>query len=317
MMRLLLVACLLFSANCFANDYILVSGQGRTLDQAKENAFREAIQIKAGTIVVSERESTIRKILRDDISVYSAGYVTDYKILSINDLGPNIIVNMNVLVKESKLLNQVLSTGKTVNLIDGDNDATRYNTYIDQKNRGDRLLSVVMNTYPKNAYILTQGNYKILVDSYRNGILEIPYTIRWNFDFIRSFNEAMTLLQDSNFGWLDQAPANIKTGHRTHFKFNDVILLKKTKEQFIYDKEMVLKLNIKDNNLFSLYQMCYTPGYRGGSFFALGEPKEFRIFDNMSDTGVIRTTINSDIIKQAVMLELSVTSYGECQKILR
>jgi hypothetical protein len=80
---------------------------------------------------------------------------------------------------------------------------------------------------------------------------------------------------------------------------------------------MVLKLNVKDNNLNSLYQMCYTPRYQGGSFFSLGEPKEFRIFDNMTDTGVIRTTINSDIIKQAVMLELSVTSYGECQKISR
>jgi hypothetical protein len=63
MTRLLFVVALLFCSNVFATDYIRVVGEGVTLEIAKEHAFREAVQIRAGTIVLSEREITIRKIV--------------------------------------------------------------------------------------------------------------------------------------------------------------------------------------------------------------------------------------------------------------
>lgn len=316
MLRILsLIACLLYSFTCFANDYILATGEGFTVEQARENAFRQAIQIKVGTIVLSEREAAMGKLKRDGISVYSAGYVTDYKTVSVNDSGKNIIVVLNVLVKESKLLNQVLSTGKTIKDIDGDNSFTKFSTYINQKEQADKLISSVMTTYPKNAYILNQGTHKILIDSYRNAVIEIPYSLKWNFDFIRAVNEAMSLVQDSQYGWIDAAPSNVKTGHRTHFKFNDMILLDKIKAQFTYDRLMRMKLVIQDNNLNILYQLCYDPGYRSGRFFALGEPSELRIFDLMKDEGVIRITMKSDVIQRAARLELSVAADSECQKI--
>jgi hypothetical protein len=38
---LVLVACLLFSLNSLANNYLTVTGEGSSLVEAKENAFRE------------------------------------------------------------------------------------------------------------------------------------------------------------------------------------------------------------------------------------------------------------------------------------
>ena len=315
---LIIVACLFLSINCFANDYILVSGEGRTIEQAKESAFRQAIQIKVGTIVLSEREAIMDKLNRDDISVYSAGYVTDYKTLSVNESGNRVVVVLNVLVKESKLLNQTLSTGKTIKEIDGDKSFVGYDTYLKQKDQADKLLSALMTTYPKNAYILTQGTHRILVDSYRNGIIEIPYVLKWNFDFIRTFNEIVVLVQDNNYGWLDVAPSNIKLGHRTHYKFNDAIMLDNIKSKFLYENYMHIWLDIKDNSGNVLYQMCYNSSKPPGSFFSSGDPTEFRIYDFMKDEGVIRVMIAPeyrDVIQRASRIELSVSSDRECQKI--
>jgi predicted RNase H-like HicB family nuclease len=59
-----------------------VSGQGATFEEAKQNAFRTAIEFTVGSVVTSERESNNYKLVKDEILVYSAGYVTDYKIIS-------------------------------------------------------------------------------------------------------------------------------------------------------------------------------------------------------------------------------------------
>ena len=65
---------LLVSLACFfcvsvsaANDYIRVTGEAATIEQAKENAFREAVQIRAGTIVLSGRESNLTSLVKDNM----------------------------------------------------------------------------------------------------------------------------------------------------------------------------------------------------------------------------------------------------------
>ena len=83
MLRLLcLVACLLFANTVIAdNKYIRVVGEGSTVEQAKEDAFRTAVQQQAGAIVLSERQSNLGKLDKDNISLFSAGYVDDFKII--------------------------------------------------------------------------------------------------------------------------------------------------------------------------------------------------------------------------------------------
>ncbi len=61
-----IVAFFLFVSNANANNYIRVTGEGATLEQAKENAFIEAIQIRVGMVVLSERESNLRKLEKNN-----------------------------------------------------------------------------------------------------------------------------------------------------------------------------------------------------------------------------------------------------------
>jgi len=317
---LVLVACLVFSLNSLANSYITVTGEGSSLAEAKENAFREAIQIKIGTIVLSGRESTVEKIKRDDISVFSAGYVTDYKTLLVNDLGKKVVVTLDVLVKESKLIDQTLNTGKTTKVIDGDQSLTSINTFLKQKKQADGLLASVMTTYPKNAFTLKQSTHKILTDMHRNIIIEMPYSLEWNSEFVNSFNNAMTAVSDTNGATQSNRIPIVKVGGRSAIKINDIDLVENTKDQLTYNNELRLKLDIKDGNFNSIFQTCYSPGYKNGRFFAVGDPSELLIFDNVTDSGSVKLTLKSRetmMLEQATKIELSVASKGECQKIKR
>ena len=58
----------------FADDPIRTQGRGSTFEEAKNEAFRSAIEIKVGSAIVSEQETFNDKV-RDEIVNYSAGYV--------------------------------------------------------------------------------------------------------------------------------------------------------------------------------------------------------------------------------------------------
>lgn len=321
-MRLLLIAACLLITNAFANDYIQVVGTGPTLELAKENAFREAIMIRVGTVVVSERESTIIELKRDDISVYSAGYVKDYKIISVVNNGSVVKVNVNVLVADSKLVNQRLNSGKTTNTINGENAYTNYKTFIDQKVKADKLIKTVMSSYPNSAYIVEQSPYQIGVDSFRNAILSVHYKLKWNYDYITSFNELMSLVEDSKYGMFERAPSNViilgknpkdfVLGEKKHYKFTDVLLLDNLKDSMTHGREAKLKLSITDNNLNNLVSQCFNIH---NTYFSVGEPRSLVLYGNTKEEGVLQLRIPieyNSILQRASNIQVSVVPLNQC-----
>ena len=321
-----LVACLLFVGSAVAeNNYIRVVGTAPTLEQAKELAFREAIQIRVGTVVLSERESSFENTLKDNVSVYSAGYVDDYKIISIVPKNSNVVVTLDVLVADSKLMNQKLSQGKDKKSFDGYRVATNINSYLNQKQKGDELLHVVMGSYPKNAFVINQQPYILSVDSYRNTILKIPYTINWNNDFLVAIREAMGLLEDNNYGSGVLAPANViivsrnnMQGDKNWFKFNDIPTLQNVKSGMIGTKEIRFKLDLIDGNGRSLYNRCYMPdsvANRKAVLYNMNDSRGVFIYGNAVETGLLQLQIPPEynpLLQQTSKIELSVINAGSC-----
>lgn len=321
-MRLLLIAACLFITNAFANDYIRVVGTGPTLELAKENAFREAIMIRVGTVVVSERESTIIDLKRDDISVYSAGYVSDYKIISVVNNGSVVKVTVNVLVADSKLVNQRLNSGKTTNTINGENAAVSYKTFIDQKIKADKLIKTVLSSYPGSAYIVEQSPYQIGVDSFRNAVLSVHYKLKWNYDYIIAFKELMSLIEDGKYGMLERAPSNVVVmgknpkdfiiGEKKHYKFTDVLLLDNLKNSMTHGREAKLKLSISDNSLNNVVSQCFN---MNNTYFSVGEPRNLVIYGNTKEEGVLQLRIPieyNSILQRASNIQVSVVPFNQC-----
>lgn len=333
MLRLLcLVACLLFVNEVIAdNKYIRVIGEGNTIEQAKETAFRTAVQQRAGAIVLSERQANSGKLEKDNISLYSAGYVDDFKIIDVNQNGSTIRITMDVLVSDSKLLNQVLNTGQTKQGVNGERAGAALSTFIDQKQKGDKMLDVVLNTYPQNAFIVEQKPYTLTVDSYRNATFNVPYTLKWNYDYIVSMNEAMSLVEDKVgvVGFFQPAPSNVIImaknpkdlffGSKNVYKFNDIPMLHRIKNAMVGDREVRIMLEISDSNGKMLYQTCYVPDSVNGrksSFYNIGETRSLMIYGNEFETGVLKATIEPEynyVVQRANKIEVSVVADIKCR----
>jgi len=325
MLKLLFVVASLFISNAFANDYIRVVGEGSTLESAKENGFREAVQIRAGTIVLSERESTLQRLERDDINVYSAGYVRDYKINNVNTFNGRYSVTMDVLIADSRLFNQLLSTGKSTTEIDGAVAGTSYKSFINQRNKGDVVLSRVLATYPQHAFNIKQEAPSITTDQYRNTLLRVPYQLSWNYDYVVAFSEAMKMFDDNRFGRFTPAPSNVVVmgknpsnflvGASTQYRFNDIIMLDRIKDSVTGSREIRLMLSLRDDANKVMLKTCSAPMLvnGGSSFYSIGDPKYFVIYGNTTEQGVFQTNIKDrTVIDRARTVELSVVAEANC-----
>ena len=329
MLQLLcLVTCFLFTNIAVADTkFIRVSGEGTTVEQAKENAFRTAVQQRAGAIVLSERQLNNDKLTKDNVSLFSAGFVDDFKIIDINQNGSTIKITLDVLVSESKLLNQVLNTGETTQGINGERASAALNTFVDSKEKGDRMLDMVLSTYPKNAFIVEQKPFTLSVDIYRNAVISVPYSLKWNYDYILAMNEAMSLIEDK-VGFLTLAPSNVIImaknpkdllfGSKNFYKFNDVPRLSRIKNAMLGRNEVRIMLAISDNAGVMLYNTCYIPDSVTGrkrSFYGIGEPKVLTLYGNEFESGVLQVNFDhrhNYVIQRANKIEVSVVSESKC-----
>ena len=322
MVCLVLCAC----STVGSDNYITVTGTGSTFERAKQDAFREAVQIKVGSAVVSERMSTVDSLVKDDIIVHSAGYVDDFKVLNTSIINGKYQVTVNVLVATSKISNFVLNTGKSEKIIEGERAAASVDTFMDQKANGDRLLDNVLAGYPRNALIVEQGNYSLSVDQFRRTVLSVPYLLKWNYDYLASLNEVLGRLEDGGFKSVSRVvisaknPKDYLIGSTHSYRFNDVIRSEKVRASMLGGKEARIKLTINDRMLKPIYTSCTTPLFMQGynkPLFSTGDANNTLFFGNESENGVLTVTIDPKIttmIGKAYTLELSIVSLNECDK---
>ena len=64
--------------------YVEAVGEGNTLDQARQQGFRLAVEHAVGTVIASETEVRGARIARDEIITYASGYVDKFKKLVEN-----------------------------------------------------------------------------------------------------------------------------------------------------------------------------------------------------------------------------------------
>ena len=344
MIRLLvLVACLMLTACASvpngSDKYIRATGTANSFDEAKQKAFQQAIEIKVGSFIDSERQSFNQKLVRDDILVYSAGYVDDFKVVSQNTLGNKVVVTVDVLVASSKLSNRILSHGKTSGVFENRQHVTQHQSYLQNRQNGDRILQAVLNDYPQRAYNLIHHPYSIKVDANRNAYLYVPFTVKWNFNYLESLRAALDLLADGDTGFLAKPagsivimakdPKDFLIGGKTLHRFNDIMKMDAISDTMNHHRSLTVKLKIYNLQGLVEVEKCYIPGwydarnlpnnpfYYSNSYSQKSLKNNIEIYGNITETGSAVIPLNSQVGARAVDLikniELSVVPQSECK----
>ena len=119
MKKLLLLLTLAFTINVFAQDdktvTLVVSGQGKTQDEAKQNALRSAIEQAFGTFISSKTEILNDNLVKDEIVSVANGNIQKFEIISEVQI-PNVgyATSLKATVSVTKLTSFVVGKGVVV-----------------------------------------------------------------------------------------------------------------------------------------------------------------------------------------------------------
>ena len=117
MKKLSLLFLLLLSMNVYAQETdktvtLVVSGQGKTPDVAKQNALRSAIEQAFGTFISSKTEILNNVLIKDEIVSVSNGNIKNFEILSSTKLSEALYtVLVNATISINKLSSFVQNKG--------------------------------------------------------------------------------------------------------------------------------------------------------------------------------------------------------------
>jgi hypothetical protein len=186
---------LLFVSTCaYANTRIQVEGHGATVDQARLNGFRLAIEQVVGQVIISDQEVKGDQLTKDWIGGYSAGYVDDYEVLETRRVDNEYVLKMNVAVASSKIAQRMLSSGNESLMINGQRLQAQIESQLDQRSRGDQLIAEVLASYPYNAYVVNSGQTELTFGVRRQVYIDIPYEIHWSKFWLDALNETLGVI---------------------------------------------------------------------------------------------------------------------------
>ena len=183
---------------------VTAEGTATTLDGARDKAFKNAIQEAIGTVVIGEQEAKDGRLTRDFTGDYSAGYIDDWKLVeqSYNDKTRKWTVRIDAWVASSKLPQRMLA--ERADAINTDRAAAQLKTQLEQRERGDYLLGLVLSNYPESAYVLDSGQTEFKLGNLRQSYVDIRYELYMSQHWIESFKEALALVSEKNLdcsGW--------------------------------------------------------------------------------------------------------------------
>src|SRR5690606_40803599 len=91
---------------------LTVTGQGQTIEEARQNALRSAIELKFGTFISSKTEIVNEDLVRDEIISVSSGNIQKYDILFEGEIpGIGYATTLTATVSVNKLTTFATNNG--------------------------------------------------------------------------------------------------------------------------------------------------------------------------------------------------------------
>lgn len=171
--------------------YIEVDSRGDTFEDAKNEAFKLAIEQAVGTLILSESESQNYRLRRNDIVTYASGYVDQFEITDRRQFAGETRLRMRVWVAHSAIAGRLLHQQAQPREISGNTIATQIQTFQQQQQSGDRLLSTVLQDFPHRAFDVAMEPARVIVDNQRQGQLQVPFAVTWSKTYTKALEETL------------------------------------------------------------------------------------------------------------------------------
>lgn len=237
--------------------YIEVAGDGPSVDQARNNGFRLAVEQALGTLISSETEVRNGKITRDEIISYASGYVDRFEIISQQKTQTGFRVGMRVWVKKSALSDRLLNRTEKSNQVDGPRASVRLETLNKERETGDRLLQQVLNDFPKRAFDI-EFNSTDVIRQNRASQMEISFRLQWNKDYLKSLWTALEAVSYRGPNAVSEIGVNSGSifGFGGRARFDDMQKLRMLVSTFVGTTPGVLA-TVRGRNSETLYSACF------------------------------------------------------------
>lgn len=194
MNKILLVLFLFFIAfGVLAKEQVVrVQAEGSTPDNAKQKAFKLAIEKTVGQLIVGDITVHDDKIKHDIVNSHSSGYITDYEIVEATEINPELWhLDMFIRVSSSKIAQRFVAEARSKYNIDGQRLRDILINNLEFRHSGDTLIGQVLDSYPQHAYVINAGKTQINVDQRRRSYVDVPFNITMSRLWVASFDEAL------------------------------------------------------------------------------------------------------------------------------
>lgn len=232
-MKTILLLLLCIGINAYSSVLpIRVTGHGDTFDHAKLNAFRKAIEVSVGSVIISDKVAFNNELKTNSIFEYSAGYITNYNILSESH-NSQYNVLMDVWVNSSKLAEYKLNTTLST-IINGNVLSDSINSRVFERSQATAFLDKTINDYPAKAFNVITDEVISYFTADRGLKLSMNVYVRWDDKYVNALIESLSYIQDGN-------------------SYNDMLIVETEKNTstkfFIRDAIIKSHINTIDNNI--------------------------------------------------------------------
>ena len=238
--------------------YIEIAGEGRTTEEARNVAFRVAVERAIGGIMSSETEVQNGRIVRDEIINYASGYIDRYEVITQEPSAIGVRISMRVWVRKSTLSNRLLNRSEKIGAVDGTRASVQLTTLNQERATGDRLVQTVLNDFPRRSFDIELKKTELKYSG-RQGVLEVPFVVTWNKDYLKSLWTALdaTKQQGSNTqGTVVVASGGWFSGVGGTATYDDVGKLQQVVGTMIGSRPAVL-LTIKSTSNAVIFKQCF------------------------------------------------------------
>ena len=225
--------------------YVQVQAHGRDETDAREQAFRLAVNQAVGSLLLSHREVRDDAVKRNEIINYSSGYVHDFKILERQSASSGTTIKIDVWVRRSGIADRLLNESRDAGRVEGGRISEQIASIQRERQTSDRVVSAT----------------RVTMDDRRQARLHVPFSVAWNSVYVRSMAEAVTAINQRPdcLRWLANCYTTgmVHVGRQASAYFDDRVVFDMLHQELVISRPMI-RMTVQDTGGAALITRCFS-----------------------------------------------------------